>query len=290
MQSNPKDPVANQEAPALGGEIEPGRPAASESRAIRIRIEGFEGTLEALVDLVKRQQVAVLDIPVSKVTDQFLTSIRDAELSELESGAEFVMMAATLIHLKAKALLPKPPRIEEVAEDVVDDRTSQSVERLKFLRAAEILEQKREIEDAVWTAGAPSSDIPSDEEPKEMEVSLFDLVKTFGDVLQRLRSQPTVRIDNETVSVASRVRYLLDILVRAPGPIPIRGILLEQRSTRALVATFLALLEMVRAQAVILSQEELFGEIMIRKHERFKGAFRDGSLGTESGLDLEYSG
>jgi segregation and condensation protein A len=275
MPSNQAEPVTELRLPPEHDQGRSGEAVASGSFHVDIR--QHEGPLEALLDLVKKQRLDILDIPIAKVTEQYLESIRRAEALDFEIGAEFLLMAATLIHIKSKALLPTPPSIEEDAgEDPRRDLVQQLLERERFLKAAQVLQEKRLMEDSVWTVGARESHSAVDEDSEQLEVTLFELVRTFGDVLERLRNQPTVEMDRETVSVASRIRYLRNLLEGSEGPVPIRRILLNQQTARALVATFLALLEMVRAQAVELHQRETFGEIVIRKHVLFERTFQTG--------------
>ena len=255
-----------------------------------VRLDQYEGPLDALLDLIKKQRIDILDIPIAKVTEQYLESVRVAEALDFELSAEFVMMAATLIHIKSKTLLPKTPTVEqETDEDPREDLVQRLIEREKFLQAAQMLKEKRVIEENVWTAGAKEALEQVDEEPAEIQVSLFDLVTAFGDVLERLRNEPVVEMNQESVTVASRIHFLKQLLLAEEGQISIREVLHRQRSTRALVATFLALLEMVKARAIELRQESLFGDILIQRHERFDEAFESGELFPASDAELEYS-
>lgn len=260
------------------------------SGVFHVRLDQYEGPLDALLDLVKKQQINILDIPIAKVTEQYLESIRVAEELDFEVSAEFVMMAATLVHIKSKLLLPRPPSVdEEQPDDPREDLVRRLIEREKFLQAAQMLKEKRVIEENVWTAGAREPIGEPDEESTELQVSLYDLVTTFGEVLDRLRNEPVVEMDQETVSVASRIQYLKQLLLAEDGPISVRKVLYRQRSPRAVVATFLALLEMVKARAVELRQEKIFGDIVIQRHAMFDEAFREGDLFPTSDSELEYS-
>ncbi len=245
--------------------------------------------MDVLLDLVKKQRLDILELPIAKITEQYLDSIRRAEALDFEIGAEFLMMAATLIHIKSKALLPTPPHVEEESEeDLREDLVQRLFERERFLQAAQMLQEKRVVEESVWTAGVRESDPGEGDDSRQLEVSLIDLVRTFSDVLERIRNEPTVEMDRETESVASRIRYLRNLLKASEGPLPIRDILLNQRTARSVVATFLALLEMVKAQAVELKQQETFGEIVIRKHALFDQAFQAEELLPSSDSELEH--
>lgn len=259
-------------------------------RALHVRLHNYDGPLDALLDLIKRQKLNILDIPVARITDQYLASLRATEKLDFEIGAEFVMMAATLIHIKSKTLLPVAPTVDDKPpEDPRADLVERLLEREKFMRAAQMLREKRVVEENVWTAGANDRIEESEEEPAGLDVSLFDLVQTFGDVLDRLKNEPVVEVGQEAVSVASRVEFLKQLLLSHESPLSIREVLRRQRTPRALVATFLALLEMVKGRAIRLRQERVFGEIVIERHEEFDQAFGEGALFLVSDAEMEYS-
>lgn len=287
---------SEQAGPAPESDNQPGTfgldqefPTLPESGTFQVHLEQYQGPLDALLELIKKQRIDILDIPIARITEQYLQAIRRAESLNFEVTAEFVLMAATLIHIKSKMLLPVPPKVQD--EDPPDPRENlvkRLLEREKFLQAAQMLKQKRVIEENVWSGS--SLDVLSESaEPSELQVSLFDLVQTFGDVLERLQNQPVVEMEQEPVSVANRIRYMKNLLLSEDGPIFVRQVFLRQGTPRAVVATFLALLEMVKAQAVELRQEELFGEIVIQKHAMFDEAFRNGELLPASDTELEYT-
>ncbi len=254
-----------------------------------VSLEQYEGPLDALLELIKAQRIDILDIPVASLTEQYLESLRRAESLNVELNAEFVLMAATLVHIKSKMLLPTPPKVDEDApEDPREDLVKLLLEREKFMQAAQMLGEKRVIEENVWTTAAADA-LADDDGETELQVSLFDLVQTFGEVLERLENQPVVEMPEESVSVASRIRFLKNLLQSDDQPVRLRDVLLRQRAPRAVIATFLALLEMVKAQAIEIRQNKLFGEVVIRKHANFDQAFRSGELLPASDSELEYS-
>lgn len=254
-----------------------------------VNLEQYEGPLDALLELIKAQQIDILDIPVASLTEQYLESLKQAESLNVELNAEFVLMAATLVHIKSKMLLPTPPKVDEDApEDPREDLVKLLLEREKFVQAAQMLGEKRVIEENVWTTVAADA-LAGDDGESELQVSLFDLVQTFGEVLERLESQPVVEMPEESVSVASRILFLKNLLQSDDQPVRLRDVLLRQQVPRAVIATFLALLEMVKAQAIEVRQSKLFGEVVIRKHANFDQAFRSGELLPASDSELEYS-
>lgn len=254
-----------------------------------VSLEQYEGPLDALLELIKAQRIDILDIPVASLTEQYLESLRRAESLNVELNAEFVLMAATLVHIKSKMLLPTPPKVDEDApEDPREDLVKLLLEREKFVQAAQMLGEKRVIEENVWTTAAADA-LADDDGETELQVSLFDLVQTFGEVLERLENQPVIEMPEESVSVASRILFLKNLLQSDDQPVRLRDVLLRQRVPRAVIATFLALLEMVKAQAIEIRQNQLFGEVVIRKHANFDQAFRSGELLPASDSELEYS-
>ena len=254
-----------------------------------VNLEQYEGPLDALLELIKAQRIDILDIPVAKLTEQYLESLRRAESLNVELNAEFVLMAATLVHIKSKMLLPAPPKVDEDAPaDPREDLVQLLLEREKFVQAAQMLGEKRVIEENVWTTVAADA-LAGNDGDAELQVNLFDLVQTFGEVLERLESQPVVEMPEESVSVASRILFLKNLLQSDDQPVRLRDVLLRQRVPRAVIATFLALLEMVKAQAIEIRQNQLFGEVVIRKHANFDQAFRSGELLPASDSELEYS-
>lgn len=254
-----------------------------------VSLDQYEGPLDALLELIKAQRIDILDIPVASLTEQYLESLRRAESLNVELNAEFVLMAATLVHIKSKMLLPTPPKVDEDGpEDPREDLVKLLLEREKFVQAAQMLGEKRVIEENVWTTAAADA-LADDDGETELQVSLFDLVQTFGEVLERLENQPVVEMPEESVSVASRILFLKNLLQSDDQPVRLRDVLLRQRVPRAVIATFLALLEMVKAQAIEIRQNQLFGEVVIRKHANFDQAFRSGELLPASDSELEYS-
>ena len=255
------------------------RPAEREPSPYDVSIEEFEGPLDLLLELIRRRRVDIFDIPIARITDQYLDCIRRAEELNVEIGAEFVLMAATLIQIKSKLLLPEDPTIPpEEREDPREELVQQLLDREKFLQAAQMLKHKRVVEENVWSVSGAEEFAGEDDEEPGLEVALFDLVQTFEEVLERFKNRPMIEIDEEDVSVTSRIAYLKNLLMSEDRPISIRSVFLRQPSRRALVVTFLALLELAKARAVVLTQSEIFGDIVMRKHKMFDAAFHDAGV------------
>lgn len=248
-------------------------PGADSGSPLRVHLEQYEGPLDLLLDLIRKHKINIYDIPIAQITNEYLDYIRRAEQLNIDLGGEFVFTAATLIHIKSRMLLPKDPTVpEEEQEDPRADLVQQLIEHEKFVQAAQMLRQKRVVEENVWSNPPLEAFLEEDEEPG-LAVTVFELVKTFEQVLERMRTRPTYEVAGEDVSVRSRIEYLRNRLLGQEEPLVLREVFERQKSRRALLATFLAVLEMVRMQAILLRQSEVFGEIIIRKHKLFDVVF-----------------
>lgn len=243
---------------------------------LNVRLEQYEGPLDLLLDLIRKQQIDIWNIPIAQITSQYLEYLDRAAALDIELSSEFIFMAAQLIHIKSKMLLPTDPELEKISPE--DDPRRELVERLleheRFKNAAEMLQQKRLIEENVWS-NPQIRQFLSEDDGTELDVTLFELVKTFEQVLERARSRPVYQLSHEEISVPDMIRHLRSLLERQPRNQSLSALALfeEQRSRRAIVCMFLAILEMVRMQAIVLVQKEAFGEIGIRAHKRFREVF-----------------
>jgi segregation and condensation protein A len=246
------------------------------SSPLNFHLEHYDGPLDLLLDLIRKQQIEIKDIPIATITSQYLQYMEKAREMDIDLGAEFVYMAATLIHIKSRMLLPRDPALEAMSQE--DDPRQELVDRLleheRFKNAAEMLQQKRMIEENVWSNPQMKAFVAEDEDPG-LAISLFDLVKAFGEVLERVKNRPVYDVSSPDVSVADMVLYLKSILATAAReePVFILRLFEQQRTQRAMIALFLAVLEMVKLQAVVVLQKELFGEIAVRRHEKFDAVF-----------------
>ena len=248
------------------------------SSPLDVRLEKYEGPLDLLLDLIRRQQIDIRDIPIAMITSQYLAYLDKARELDIDLGAEFVFMAATLIHIKSKMLLPTDPALIKPGQEEDDDPRSELVSKLleheRFKNAAEMLQQKRLIEENVWSNPQMQEFVAEDEDPG-LAISLFDLVKAFNEVLDRAKSRPTYEVATEEVSVEDMVRHLRALLEQGKKdkPLFIMQVIEKQRTKRAMICLFLAVLEMVKLHAVELVQKDLFGEIALKRGEDFDTAF-----------------
>jgi len=174
-------------------------------------------------------------------------------------------------------LLPSDPALQKEGE--AEDPRQELVERLleheRFKNAAEMLQQKRLIEENVWSNPQLKTFLNESEDPG-LSVTLFDLVRALGSMLERARNRPVYEVEAADVTVAGMIRYLHEQFIEAGvgKPVYILRIFEKQRTRRSIVALFLAVLEMVRMQAVVLTQQDLFGEIALQRHESFDAVFK----------------
>ena len=230
-----------------------------------------------MLDLIRKQQIDIKDIPIATITAQYLEFMEKAREMDIDLGAEFVYMAATLIHIKSKMLLPRDPALEREGEGA-DDPRQELVDRLleheRFKNAAEMLQQKRLIEENVWSNPQIKSFVSEDDDPG-LAITLFDLVKAFGELLERAKNRPIYEVESADVTVSDMIRFLKDRFDEAGAgePVFIMRLFEQQRSRRAMIALFLAVLEAVRMQAVVVTQKDLFGEIALQRHGNFDEVF-----------------
>ena len=166
------------------------------SSPLDVRLEQYEGPLDLLLDLIRRQQIDIRDIPIAMITSQYLAYLDKARELDIDLGAEFVFMAATLIHIKSKMLLPSDPALAKPGEADDEDPRTELVNKLleheRFKNAAEMLQQKRMIEENVWSNPQIKEFVADDEDPG-LAISLFDLVKAFNEVLERAKIASDLR-------------------------------------------------------------------------------------------------
>ncbi len=230
----------------------------------------YEGPLDLLLDLIRKQDIDIYDIPIARITSQYLSYVERMRELDVNVAADFIYMAAVLIHIKSKMLLPRDPLAPaEAQDDPRSDLVNRLLEHEKFKSAAQMLLQKQQIEDAIWSNPALKEFKDAEGTEPELAADVIDLVKTFQQILDRARSRPILEVDEETVTVGQMIDYLRRRLSLEDKPIRLKQMLRHIESRPALVCMFLAMLELVRLQAIQLRQDRLFGEILIRKHVGF---------------------
>jgi len=218
------------------------------SSPLNVHLERYDGPLDLLLDLIRKQQIDIKDIPIATITAQYLDYVEKARELDFDLGAEFVYMAATLIHIKSRMLLPRDPELAK--DNPEEDPRQELVERLleheKYKNAAEMLQQKRMIEENVWSNPQIAQFAAGDEDPG-LSITLFDLVKAFGELVERAKNRPVYEVAEEETTVAQMILRLKSLFQEAgeDQPVYIMRVFEEQRTRRAMIALFLAVLEMV---------------------------------------------
>ena len=179
----------------------------------RINLPAYEGPLDLLLDLIRKQEMDIHNIPIAKITEQYLDYLHQLEKFDIDVSADFIYMAATLIHIKSKMLLPADPLAgPEGEQDPRDELVHRLLEHEKFKNAAQLLYQKQQIEDHVWSH--PDKSLYGSEETEgELVVSLVDLVKVFSQVLERRKEVPKFELHHDTVTIAQMMDRLRQQLV-----------------------------------------------------------------------------
>jgi segregation and condensation protein A len=241
----------------------------------KINIPMYEGPLDLLLDLIKKQEMSIHDIQISQITSQYLDYLHKLEELNVDVSSEFIYMAASLIYIKSKMLLPPDPLAspEEQAADPREELVQRLLEHEKFKNAAQMLYQKQQIEENVWSK--PDKSLYNDEGTEgELVVSLVDLVKVFQQVLERRKEISRIELQHEQFTVAQMIAQLRSqILASDDSSVNLVGFFEACPSRHAMIVAFLAVLEMVKLQAVAIVQEKQFGEILLRKSKSFDTIF-----------------
>lgn len=235
-----------------------------------VRLGVFEGPLDLLLHLIRKHELNIYDIPIVTITQQYLAYLELMQELNLDIAGEFLVMAATLIHIKSRTLLPRPtPEQEDLdEEDPREALVRRLLEHQRFKAAAELLHERETLRSAQWARpDARVADIAGEPLEPEVEVDLFTLMAAFRNVLERAKTRPKVPLPKEYISLEMRIEQLLAQLatVEALG----FDELFQDVHTRAdLIVTFLALLEMIRLKLVRVFQSGAFGEIRIYRRQR----------------------
>lgn len=238
----------------------------------------YDGPLDLLLDLIRKQDIDIYDIPIARITGQFLAYVENLKQSDVDGAGEFIYMASLLIHIKSKMLLPRSTDGTTDAQE--EDPRRELVERLlehqRFKSAAQMLLQKQMLEESSWSNPAIREFRDDAGAEPEIAADTVDLVRIFREILDRARQRPVLNVNEDAVTVAQMIDYVRRRLIMEDHPIGLRRLLQHVQSERALICTFLALLELVRLQAILLRQTGSFNEIYIKKHENFESTMMEG--------------
>ena len=239
--------------------------------AFPVKLEQFEGPLDLLLHLIKKNEVNVHDIPIALITAQYLDAIALMQEMDLDVAGDYLVMAATLIHIKSKMLLPRPEtaaNVEGEEEDPRDALVRRLLEHQKFKAAAGLLHEREQLRAAQWLRPDERvAALAGDEFEPEIEVDLFSLLTAFQAVVQRARLRPPVVLPAEQLPVEVRIDQLLARLSETEA-CGFEDLFADVHDRSGLIVTFLALLEMIRLKLVRVFQAGSFGPIRVYKRSR----------------------
>jgi segregation and condensation protein A len=237
-----------------------------EGKGVNVRLEAFEGPLDLLLHLIKREEIDIKNIPIAHITEQYLEYIQIMKDLNINLAAEWLIMASTLIYIKSRMLVPQEKKEDSEDEEIEDPRSElvyQLLEHQKFKNAAEMLHTREEVENAVWNS--PPGDALEGEK-EIIDVSLFDLLQAFHEVVKRFEEQQVMEVDQEEITIEQMLQEIRKRLL-VHDAIVFSALFAESRSKRHMIVTFLALLELVRMHEVRLRQKKSFEEIQILKNK-----------------------
>jgi segregation and condensation protein A len=238
----------------------------SDKAGITVRLEAFEGPLDLLLHLIRKDEIDIWNIPIAHITEQYLEYLQIMKDLNINLAAEWLTMASNLIYIKSRMLVPEENEDEGEEEDIEDPRHElvyQLLEHQKFKNAAEMLYTREEVENAVWNR--PPEDALEDAN-EIVAVSLFDLLKAFHEVVRRFEDQKVMEVAHEEVTVEQKIEEIRRRLL-VHNQILFSALFAESRTKRHMIVTFLALLELVRMNEIFLFQKKAFQEIQITKNK-----------------------
>ncbi len=227
---------------------------------LKLTLGEFAGPLDLLLYLIRREEANIFDIPIAKITDEYLRYIKLLESIDVAVAAEFLVMAATLIEIKSRMLLPQEPSEagEEELEDPRQILVDQLLEHQKFKNAAEMLWSRATVEQAIYTRGR----IESDENNLEVSATIFDLFEKFQQIVERHKEEIQMEIKREEISLAETISNIKSRLKREKK-LNVLEFFKQIKTKHELVITFIAILEIVRTESIRLMQKKTFGDIIL---------------------------
>jgi len=237
--------------------------------AYPVRLQNFEGPLDLLLHLIKKHEVNIHDIPIALITHQYLEYIDLMQEMNLDVAGEFLVMAATLIHIKSRELLPRPdPTQEDPEEDPREALIRRLLEHQKFKAAAELLHERETLRSAQWTRpDGPIAEIAGEAPEPEVEVDLFSLITAFRSVVERAKQRPAIYLPGEQISIETRIEQLLAKLSETEA-CGFEDLFQDVLTRAGMIVTFLAMLEMIRLKLIRVYQTGSVGPIRVYKRAR----------------------
>jgi segregation and condensation protein A len=242
---------------------------------IPVRAGEFDGPLDLLLELVRRNQLSLESLPIAEITGPYLAYMREAHRASVDLGADFIYMAATLIQIKSRMLLPQDPALRRTPSASADDTAEGLIARLREHErarvAAEMLKTKLAVEETVWSRQAGGDpELVFDETlvedsltAKPRQATLADLIDTLGETLRRVRNSAAMAMETDPFTVEDRIRWLRSRVDSNGNPLAISELFGEQPSHVARCCLFLGMLELGRDGQLNIEQSEPFGEVLV---------------------------
>ncbi len=239
--------------------------------ATAVRLDNFEGPLDLLLHLIKKNELNIYDVPIAVITTQYLDAIQLMQELNLDVAGEYLVMATTLIQIKSKMLLPRPETaagVEGEQEDPRDLLMRRLIEHQRFKAAAGLLHEREQVRAAQWQRPDDRvAALAGDDYEPELEVDLFSLLTAFQAVVQRMKQRPKVVLPPEQIPVEVRMEQLLERLSETEA-CGFEDLFADVNDRSGLIVTFIALLEMIRLKLVRVFQAGTFGPIRVYKRPR----------------------
>lgn len=230
-----------------------------------VKLDIFEGPLDLLLYLIRKNELDIYNIPMALITEQYLEHLEMMKALNLDLAGEYLVLAATLIHIKSRMLLPVEEGEGGTEEDQQDPRAElvrQLLEYQAFKEAALSLSQRRVLDRDVFKRIPPADEIPDEPEEAMMEVSLFELIEAFKQVVGRMDKEDLLEIDTERISLSDRINEILEDLEREKS-LSFTDLLKASRTRKSVIYTLLAILELMKMRVVRAFQSDPFGPIRI---------------------------
>ncbi len=273
-----KTPPVKQEPGKEKQEARKGAPALAEIFPFSVSVGTvYDGPLDLLLDLIRKQDIDIYDIPIAQITAQYLGYVEHIRNFDIDLAAEFIYMASLLIQIKSRMLLPKDPNAPAEEQDPRLELVNRLLEHERYKQAAQMLLQKQQLEEAVLSNPALKEFRDAEGTEAEMSTDVIDLVRTFQSILERAKNRPTLQFDEDAVTVAQMIDYVRRRLMVEDRPIRLKRVLRHLHTRSALVCAFLAILEMIRLQAVVCRQDDVFGEVVLKKSTGFDRLVDEGA-------------
>lgn len=235
----------------------------------KIKLDIFEGPLDLLLYLVKKDHLNICDIPIAAVTEQYLQYIELMRFLDLNIAGEFLVMASTLIHIKSRMLLPPEPVPEGAAQEEEDPRAeliSKLLEYEKYKEAAELLRQKEVNRQNIFTRAPISMQASEASGEVYFEASLFDLISAFSKALKDIPKELFYEVIKDEWTVEEKIHDLLHLFLNK-SVVCLSELFAMAKNKLELVVTFLAVLELIRLKEIIIAQKETFGEVQVMRNQ-----------------------